>query len=66
MVVIVDKLIGHDSDGNALCYQEIFGKSTDTKPVGGLVTGSSFFEINTGDVYFYDQDGAVGSEWVKA
>lgn len=65
MVAIVDKLMGHDSDGNAICYQEIFGTNNDTKPTGNLVSGSSFVEVDTGDVYMYNEDAAAGSEWVK-
>lgn len=36
------------------------GLSTDTKPTG-VVTGSDFTEVDTGDVYFFDE----GSGWVK-
>lgn len=40
---------------------EYRGKSTDTKPVEGvdglnIPNGSSFFEFDTGDVYFWDDD----------
>lgn len=31
------------------------GKHTDSKPVGGLITGSLFLEVDTGDVYAYDE-----------
>lgn len=32
------------------------GLSTDTKPTGGdIVTGSLFHEVDTGDVYAYDE-----------
>lgn len=39
------------------------GLSTDTKPVGGLVTGSEFVEVDTGDVYAYDETGS--GTWAK-
>ena len=46
-------------------YYEFSGKSTDTKPTFiGIATGSLFAEIDTGDVYAYDEEGAAGSEWV--
>lgn len=41
--------------------------STDTKPIGGFVTGSKFFEVDTGNEYAYDEHGeqwhmtAIGS-----
>ena len=37
------------------------GLSTDTKPTDGIVTGSDFTEVDTGDVYFFDEE----SDWVK-
>lgn len=46
-------------------YVEVACKSTDTKPVGNFLTGSILTEINTGKVYFYDAEGASGSEWVE-
>ena len=38
-------------------YVEIACLSDDTKPTGGLVTGSLALEVNTGDVYAYDETG---------
>ena len=46
-------------------YIEAAGLDTDTKPISGIVTGSLFLEVNTGDVYARDEDGAAGSEWLK-
>ena len=40
-------------------YVELSGLSTDTKPEG-FATGSLFLEVDTGDVYAYDEEGA---EW---
>lgn len=37
------------------------GLSTDDKPTAGIATGSDFTEVDTGDVYFYDEE----SDWVK-
>ena len=44
-------------------YAEIYGLSTDTKPKAGLVTGSKFTEVNTGDVYLFDETGS--GTWTK-
>ena len=44
-------------------YFEMAGLHDDTKPAGvHLCTGSLFLEVDTGDVYAYDED---GSEWDK-
>lgn len=40
---------------------EAAGLHTDTKP-SGVATGSMFLEVDTGDVYAYDEHGA---EWDK-
>ena len=44
-------------------YVEMFGKSGDTKPVTGIVTGSKFTEVNTGDVYLFDE--TSDGTWTK-
>lgn len=36
-------------------YIEAAGLSTDTKPTSGIITGSLFLEVDTGDVYAYDE-----------
>lgn len=41
---------------------DIRGKSTDEKPVKGVPNGSSFFEMDTGDVYMLDGDTGT---WVQ-
>lgn len=44
-------------------YYEYAGLSTDTKPTGSdIATGSLFLEVDTGDVYAYDE---VGATWNK-
>lgn len=53
MIRILDERIVTD-DG--LKYAEMAGLADDTKPVGGLVTGSLFLEVDTGDVYAYDEE----------
>ena len=42
-------------------YVEIACLSTDTKPTTGIATGSSAFEVDTGDVYFFDEE---SGEWL--
>lgn len=44
-------------------YAVMFGLSTDTKPTGGLVTGSRFTEVDTGDEYLFDETG--DGTWTK-
>jgi len=39
------------------------GLSTDAKPTDYLITGCVFIEIDTGDVYFFDEE---NNEWLKA
>ena len=46
-------------------YIEAAGLSTDDKPITDVITGSLFLEVDTGDVYARDEDGAAGSEWLK-
>jgi len=46
-------------------YVEVACLSTDTKPVGDFLTGSTLIEVDKGKVYLYDADGASGSEWVE-
>ena len=44
----------------------MYGLHTDTKPTGtGVLNGSAFIEMDTGKIYFFDADGAVGSEWIE-
>lgn len=43
-------------------YKEFAGLSTDTKPTENVTTGSLFLEVDTGDVYAYDE---AGGEWNK-
>jgi hypothetical protein len=41
-------------------YIEATGLSTDTKPATGIITGSSFMEVDTGAVFLFDE---TSSEW---
>ena len=47
---------------NTKNYVELACLSTDTKPSTGIITGSLAIEVDTGDVYAYDETGA---EWDK-
>ena len=47
---------------DAKFYVEIACLSTDSKPTANIVTGSLAFEVNTGDMYAFDE---VGGEWNK-
>ena len=41
---------------------EVYCLSTDTKPGEGYMNGSVLIEVDTGDVYLYNED---TSDWVK-
>lgn len=43
-------------------YIEAAGLHDDTKPESGIITGSLYLEVDTGDVYAYDED---GTQWDK-
>ena len=45
-----------------LKYFEYAGLSTDTKPTDMVATGSLFLEVDTGDIYAYDEE---GGQWNK-
>ena len=66
MRALVDKLFTIDDNRNPLNYQEIFGTSDETKPTTGLISGSTFTEVDTGDIYMFNEDASAGSEWVLA
>ena len=51
------------NDGSKKKYFEVAGSSSETKPVNDLIcTGSLFLEVDTGDVYAYDEG---DTEWKK-
>lgn len=50
-------------DGSKKKYMEFAGLSTDEKPIEDhYATGSVFLEVDTQDVYFYDEASAA---WIK-
>ena len=50
-MVTVNRMGGNVTQQTA----ELIGLSTDTKPTENIPNGSTFFEIDTMDVYFYNQ-----------
>ena len=45
-----------------LSTNEYIGLSTDDKPVVDVENGSTFFEMDTEDKYYFDEE---HSEWIK-
>ena len=43
-------------------YIEATGLSTDTKPTQNIAQGSTFTEIDTGKVFFFNE---TGTQWVE-
>lgn len=58
MIRILEKKLQND-DVN---YYEFAGSSKDTKPEANVCTGSVFIEVDTGDVYLFDE---AETEWNK-
>ena len=50
------------SNGTVLRISDLFGTSSDTKPSAGYANGSTFTEVDTGDVYLFDES---AGEWVQ-
>ena len=48
---LVDRYFNEDEK-----YAEMFGLSSDDKPVDGLITGSKFTEVDTGIVFLFDEE----------
>ena len=49
-------------DGNNIVQVKLAGLSTDSKPTAGIATGSSFLEVNTGQIFLFDE---VGGTWTE-
>lgn len=45
---------------------KLAGLSTDSKPTAGIVTGSEFLEVDTGDVYAFAEGGSPAWNKIKA
>lgn len=49
--------------GGGLCKRgELYGKSTDTKPVNGVNNSDIFYEMDTKKVFLFDKDASVWLE----
>ena len=53
---MIRKIIENQFDGTKK-YVELACLSTDSKPTGSMVTGSLALEVDTGDIYAYDETG---------
>ena len=51
---------------DSLALVKLAGLSTESKPTGGMVTGSEFLEVDTGDVYAYDETSTGTWSKIKA
>lgn len=51
-----------DGSGTAKQIADIYGVSGDSKPTAGLATGATFVEVDTGDLYLFNE--AAGT-WTK-
>ncbi len=49
--------------GTNIYLKEIYGLQNDTKPTSNLATGSIFIEIDTGKVYFFDEE---NTRWIES
>lgn len=53
---------GKDADGNLLAIANIYGTSTDDKPVAGFANGSAFVEVDTGKLYLLNEEDGTWTE----
>jgi len=58
------RMLVREPQNDDIHYVELACLSSDTKPIG-FATGSLCLEVDTGDVYAYDEEGDSGSEWCK-
>ena len=60
---INDQMTGQafGESGTAM-YAEWYGTHDETKPTKGVATGSKFTEVDTGDVYRFDE---ISGTWYK-
>ena len=68
MVTLEYRFYGKDSGGNDMYYVVLAGKSSESKPTTGIVSGSRFVEVNTGKTYVFDSisDSPAWNELVYA
>lgn len=64
MIRTIKRLIATDNNEYRE-YREIACLSTDTKPTDGLITGSILTEVDTGNVFFYDETAEASDPWIE-
>lgn len=58
-MITIDKIGGQTVTKRA----ELYGLSTDTKPIiDGIPTGSTFYVVDTQEIYMYDEEHQI---WIK-
>lgn len=58
------KIVGYDANGDPLERKSGYCVAADTKPTGGsIANGSRLIEMDTGKVYFYDEEGGAWEEF---
>ena len=60
MTILVDIPVG--APGSQKHYYELAGLSTETKPVEDVAMGSKAIEVDTGDIYLFNE---TEGEWAK-
>lgn len=63
MAVTFNKQEWREEDGELLCYGVGQCLSTDTKPVEGMINGSSLIEMDTSKVYFLNKPAGKWEEF---
>ena len=56
---MVRAINAHDVITGQVKYFEFAGEHDDSKPTQGVATGSTFLEVDTGDVYAYSEASAA-------
>ena len=51
-----------DANGQTLKLVNLYGSSEDTKPTGGLASGSTFVEVDTGKLFLFNE---AASTWLE-
>ena len=62
MEILSAKMLRVNEDNTLVYYYEFSGDSTDTKPTDNVANGSTFTEVDTGDVYMFN---GKTSTWVR-
>lgn len=57
-------MITYANSGNDAVW-ELYGLSTDEKPVEGIPNGSQFVEMDTGSFFLFDSEGGKWWLWLE-